>query len=397
MEFDKDTMAQLEGSFKGIVDQVMEEKLAKAIDPLVAAQVKAVVEKMRIERTLTGKDYLNEEQKKAFVTQCKEIANGEYRVKANEGLIEQQDNRGGYLVAPEVANAIVRIAASVGVAMSQCMKWPMKSDELDIPAYRGSFLSGEYLGVDAAGSVTALTFSQAKLVVKRWQLAFVVGNDLLADASVDLADWLLALGGEALANQIDTQAFTGTGLPFVGLTASADVTVYNLGGSTTSGETTFASFTLDDASDMIASVEESMLDGAAFYFSRTVWSKIRMKKDTAGNYVVTQPNGAELLEIMTKNGGIRPAGMLLGFPVYTIRSLPANSATAVSTKFCIFGNLQAFAYGDKGDLRVAQFNSGSFGGKEIALADQTALVYKHRHALVLTLPAAFVVGKTSAS
>jgi hypothetical protein len=59
--------------------------------------------------------------------------------------------------------------------------------------------------------------------------------------------------------------------------------------------------------------------------------------------------------------------------------------------------MRAFAFGDKGEMRVGQFESGSFGGKEIALADQRGLVYKHRHALALTLPRAFVVGKTAAS
>ena len=37
----------------------------------------------------------------------------------------------------------------------------------------------------------------------------------------------------------------------------------------------------------------------------------------------------------------------------------------------IFGNMKACAFGDKGDMRVAQFHSGSFGGKEVALANQT--------------------------
>jgi hypothetical protein len=96
-------------------------------------------------------------------------------------------------------------------------------------------------------------------------------------------------------------------------------------------------------------------------------------------------------------GGARPVGEILGYPVFSVRHLPANSATAVSTKFGVFGNMKAMAYGDKGDLRVAQYTSGSFGGKEIALADQTGLVYKHRHALVNALPAAFVVAKTAAS
>jgi len=63
----------------------------------------------------------------------------------------------------------------------------------------------------------------------------------------------------------------------------------------------------------------------------------------------------------------------------------------------IFGNMKACAFGDKGDMRVAQFTSGSFGGKEVALANQTGIVYRHRHAFVVVLPKAFVVISTSAS
>jgi HK97 family phage major capsid protein len=396
METNEKFLTEIEDKFKNVVDAVMEEKLKSVVSPMVLDNVKSIVEKMRVDQALYGKDItgLSVEAKKNFVETAKALA---FRTKANEALIEETDNRGGLLVAVEVADAILRIAASVGLVLSQAQKWPMGTDELDIPSYRGAFLTGEYLGVDSAGTPTALTFNSAKLVAKRWQLAFVVGNDLLADASANLADWLLALAGESLANMIDKQAFTGTGAPFVGLTQDTAVTVYNLGGSTTSGSTTFASFTLDDASDMIAQVEESMLDGAAFYFERTVWAKVRMKKDTAGNYVVSQASGSELVEIMSKNGGVKPAGMLLGYPVYTCRHLPANSATAVSTKFCVFGNLKAFAFGNRGDMKIAQYNSGSFGGKEIALADQTGLVYKQRHGLVNALPASFVVGRTSAS
>ena len=59
--------------------------------------------------------------------------------------------------------------------------------------------------------------------------------------------------------------------------------------------------------------------------------------------------------------------------------------------------MKATAFGDKGEMEVAQFESGSFGGKEVALADQRGIVYRHRHAFTIVLPQAFVVVKTSAS
>jgi HK97 family phage major capsid protein len=241
-----------------------------------------------------------------------------------------------------------------------------------------------------------VTFQQARLIVKKWQLAFVVANDLLIDANVNVADWLLALGGEALANRIDKEGLAGIGTPFTGILNHPDVTALTL----PSGENTFEEYrVMEDSSDVIAQVEESVLDGSGFYMNRTVWAKLRVQKDGAGNYILPQA-GAPSQAVLSNNptgGGVKIAGEILGFPVFTSRHLPGVGASAASTNFIIFGNMKALAYGDKGELRVAQHQSGSFGGKEIALADQTGVVYKHRHALALTLPAAFVAVKTAAS
>jgi HK97 family phage major capsid protein len=402
-------------------NEVMKEQLVPMIGAETALQVKAIVDKLDLQRKTHGHDMtgLTKKMKTDFVEIVKATVFKDFTIdtKANEALIEEQDNRGGYLVSREIADAIMRIAASVGTILSQAAKWDMKTDELGVPNYTGSFLKGAYLGVDSSGAVTGLTFGQAQLIAKKWQLAFVVGNDLLADASVNVADWLLALGGEALANMIDYQGFVGganTGDPFLGIlnypsTATVDetgtkVTSYVL----PSTMTTFSKYAvMDDSSQMIGSLEESVLDGAGFYMNRTTWAKLRVQKDTAGNYILpysgwAKPNAA--MESNVGGGPIRPAGEILGYPVYTNRHLPAVGASSVngfsdaaSNPFIVFGNMGAFAFGDKGEMRVAQFESGSFGGKEIALADQRGLVYKHRHALTLTLPRAMVVGKTAAS
>lgn len=402
-------------------DETMKEKLLPLIGSEVASSVQKTVATLRLQRENTGHDMtgLSEKTKKDFANVVKASVFKEFAIdtKANEALIEEQDNRGGYLVSREIADAIMRIAASVGTIMSQAAKWNMTSDELAVPNYTGSFLKGAYLGVDLPGTVTGLTFGQAQLIAKKWQLAFVVGNDLLADASVNVADWLLALGGEALANEIDYQGFIGgasSGDPFLGiLNYPSTTTVDETGTKVTSyvlptGSTTFAKFGLmTDSSAMIGDLEESLLPGAAFYMHRTVWAKIRSQTDTAGNYILpfaglAKPEAA--VENHPGGGPIKPAGEILGYPVYTNRWLPAVGASNVngfsdtaSNPFVIFGNMRAFAFGDKGEMRVGQFESGSFGGKEIALADQRGLVYKHRHALTLTLPRAMVVGKTAAS
>ncbi|GIW70328.1 MAG: hypothetical protein KatS3mg101_1075 [Patescibacteria group bacterium] len=385
---------ELEGKLENVIDSVLEKRLGEAVSPVVAAETRKIVNQMRVERALFGYDRsgLTDEQKIEFAKQVRSAPLAGISTKANEALIEEQDNRGGYLVSKEVANAIVRIAASVGLVLSQATKWPLKTDELNIPAYNGAFLEGEYLGVDTAGSVTGINFSSASLIAKKWQLAFVVGNDLLQDASVELADWLLALGAEALANRIDKEAFVGSGSPFTGILNHPNVTVQTQG----SGETEFYYFDIIKASDAIGNVEESVLEGAAFYFNRTVWAKIRSQLITAG-FSALDTQVPAFQQYAQNVGGPKPVGSLLGYPVYTTRHLPDITQSGPSTKFAVFGNLKAIAYGDKGELRVGQFTSGSFGGKEVALADQTGIVFKHRHGLVLTLPAAFVVIKTAAA
>lgn len=387
----------------------MEKSLVPAMEEISVKNARSIVEAAMVERAVKGRDIsgMTSDQKVAFAKQVQSVFRGNregaLRVKANEALIEEQDNRGGYLVEPEVAAAILRIAASVGTILKQAQKWPMKTDELGIPNYTGSFLTGSYVGVDLPGTVTGLTFGQAVLIARKWQLAFTVGNDLLADASVQLADWLMAMAGEALANMIDQQGFVGGGTvagtnyagPFVGIMNTANVNTYTLAAT----NTTYAKFNVvTDTANVVATLEESILDGAAWYMHRTVWASLRSQlASTSGLPYLAFGQNAQL-EHDPLGGPILKAGDMGGFPVYTNRWLPATTvASQAGTPFIIFGNLKACAFGDKGDLRVAQFESGSFGGKEIALADQRGIVYKHRHAFVVVLPKAFTVVYTAAS
>ena len=400
------TEAQIKAAIAAGFDEAMAKKLEPMIGAIATEKAKAIVASMKLERALSGSDVsgLSDGTKKAFVDVARSVGFKKMDIdtKANEALIGEQDNRGGYLVSSEVAAAIMRIAASVGTILSQSMKWPMKTDELAIPNYTGAFLTGSYIGVDVAGTVTGLTFGQAILLAKKWQLAFTVGNDLLADASVNLADWLLALAGEALANMIDQQGFVGQGAPFVGILNNANCQSYYLGGSSTSGKTSFGSFdVITDPSNMIGMLEESVLDGAAFYMHRTVWAFIRAQKGTDGLPILMFGGLASpaTLSMNPTGGPVKPAGAIMGFPVYTNRWLPQKGSAldTTSSPFVIFGNMKATAFGDKGEMEVAQFESGSFGGKEVALADQRGIVYRHRHAWSIVLPQAFVVAETSAS
>ena len=426
---EKDILKLKEALTSGVYD-MLQEKLEPVIGTIASAKVREIVGQLQAQRSVFGHDVTNlsAKTKKDFVRAASYIANkmpeallAEINTKANEALVVDQDNRGGYLVSQEVADAILRIAASVGTVISQASHWTMTKDELAIPNYTGSFLTGSFVGIDQAGTIQGLAFGQAVLAVKKWQLAFAVGNDLLQDENVNLAEWLLAIAGESLANMVDQQGFAGSsGLtlngsvvngPFVGLLALATSTtiaesgqasyLYYQGNSSTSGKTAISNYdVVSDSNNAISSLEESILDNAAFYFHRTVWGQIRSQKDTAGNYVLPYAGWVpdqDVLEQIVGGGPVRPAGKMGGRDVFTNRWLPALSATAASLVFGICGNMEAMAFGDRGDMSVEVFTSGAFGGKEIALADQRGIVYRKRFALVPVLPRAFTQISTSAS
>lgn len=396
---DEKTIKELfRSELKGVIDEALEKNIAEIAGKEVSQQIKTIVAKMRLDRATYGKDAsgLSDEQKLDFAKDLKALAKGTLGVTQKAAMLESTDDAGGFLVPAEVYDGIMRVAASAGIVARDAMTFTMGSDELNIPRYQGSDLTGQYLGEDVEGSETTVTFTDAKLVAKTWMVLLRVGNTLISDTKVNIVDWLIALVAEGLAVRMDQEGFRGgvlAGSPFVGFMSSPDVTVYSMPNGVS--KTTFASFDLDEASEMIAQMPESLLGGAAFYFNRTVWSKIRAKKDTAGNYVMGF-NG--VIANQFRKEGIQQAGELWGFPVYTTDQLPLNSATAVSTKFCVFANMQKGLFvGDKGTLEIAKSTDATVGGKNVFAANQTAIRFIHRHGISIGLPSAVIVGRTAAS
>jgi len=384
-------------AIKATVNEALEKDLKSVVGEHAAKTARNIVEQMAIERAAHGYDRtgMTEVQKANFTEGVKALMG--MRTKANEEMIADIGTRGGYLLPTEVASAIQRISFSVGVAFAGVTKWTMSTETLSIPAYTGAALTGAYLGVNTVGALTAVTFKEALLTSKTWQLAFAVGNKLLKLSPVALADWLLALAGEARANMIDLQVFAGTGAPFMGILNNPDVTAYTLA----SGATGFDNFNIvEDVSNMAALLEEELLPGAGLFVNRTNWAKYRIQKDDAGQYLIgagglTAAGMSALLRNDPKSpAGPRPAGYVEDYPVWCVRHLPAFSASAAATKFAIFGNLECASFGQsEGGMSMEQHTSGNFG-KEIALANQTGFVMKEDHATVVHLPAGFVVAAT---
>lgn len=380
----------LKAEFKNIVDESIKANLEEIVGKEVADRVEDTLKKYRHDVKINGTS-LSDETKMAFAKDVLAIARGE-----KSAYLGSNEATGGYLLPTEVHAEIIRIAATTGIIVRDARRWPMSEQSLEIPRYTGSVMQGEYQGEDEEGDETQNDLGEAVLAAKYWQLIIRAGNRLLKDANVNLADWFLAMAAEGLAYRIDREGFVGgtfAGSPFVGLLQSPDVTVHTM----TTGKTGFNSFDVVEASDVIALIPTAAVSGGAFYFHRTVWAKLKGKKDgTSGLYEFSQQN-SNLLRFYKENG-INPVGMIEEYPVFTTDVLPAYSASAVSTKFGVFANMGlALAWGDKGPMEVAKSTEATVGGKSLFRANQTAFRFSHEHAISVALPAAAVVIKTAAS
>jgi HK97 family phage major capsid protein len=380
---------ELKAEFKATIDEAIKKNLAEIVGKEVSDKVQGIVSKMRLDRAFTGRDAsgLDDETKAQFAKDIRSIARGE-----KAAYLENSDQTGGYLVPKDVYAGIIRIAATTGLIARDARRWEMNSDELEIPRYTGAVMQGDYLGEDSEANETQNDLGVARLYAKTWVAIFRIGNTLLADANTSMADWLMAMAAEGLAYRLDREGFQGgtfAGSPFVGLLESGDVTVQTMA----TGNTGFDKVSLPEASDAIAALPTAALGGAAFYFHRSVWGKLRARS-TNGVFEYGQSN----LASYKKDDGIQPSGEILGYPVYTTDVLPAFASSGVSTKFGVFGNLNlALAWGDRGPMEIAKSTDATVGGKSLFRANQTAFRFTHRHAISIALPAAAVVLKTAAS
>jgi len=315
------------------------------------------------------------DQKKAAMDKMVEFVRS-----LSKGLTEGTDSAGGYLVPEEFRAEVLRIAKDVGYAMRLATQIPMKTDTMNIPSLASSVSVGWVTEGNAASESTP-TFGQVQLSAKKMMALTVISNELLEDAGVDVVNLLTTLFGEAIAEEIDKQVFTGSGSPFTGILNNSNVNITTMG----SGDTTYDKVDFDDLINVVASVDANAKKGAAWFMHPTVVAVIRKLKDSNGQYLWAPPVGGQ------------PA-TILGYPVYEIIDMPATSDSSQANKaFIAFGNLKYVYLGIKGDMSVDVLKEATIGSTNLGETDQRALRIKQRIGFAIALPDAFGVLKTAAS
>jgi HK97 family phage major capsid protein len=156
-----------------------------------------------------------------------------------------------------------------------------------------------------------------------------VREDTLADARSDIVGYLLSAMGEAAAQEIDNQAFNGTGslnsATFYGLLSS------RCGYSVVMAGTAFSGIAAGDLSSMIAKLDGLRKQGARFFMNGAVLHFIRTLADDNSRPI-----------FMDNYGSTVPA-TIFGYPYSEV--IKMTGTTASNTAFVAFGNMKYYAIG----------------------------------------------------
>jgi len=295
----------------------------------------------------------------------------EVNTKAN--LSSGDSTAGGFLVPEEFTNEILRLMPTYGVIRRECRIFPMKSDVKKIPKAGTTELTAQWVGEGGQIKSTDPNFGQALLSVRKLGAIPKVTSELLDDADADIISYLAMLIAEAFAKEEDSQGFSGSGSPFIG--------ILNGTGFPTSPHASGTGFITLSYQDLVTATGElydNALENAKFYFHRTMIAHIRGLITTAG---------APIFNATAKE--------VAGYPLVSAESLPGirhANAKVDATKYAIFGNLRrALALGDRKAITMKLSTEATVGADNLFEQDMVALRAIERIAQAVLIPSACVL------
>jgi HK97 family phage major capsid protein len=256
--------------------------------------------------------------------------------------VEGTNSAGGYLVPPEFYADVLFLLNQYGFARKYCAQIQMQSNVLNVSTLTGT-PSVNWVSEDTAITASKGTFGRLVLTAQKLAAIYPISNELLMDANVDVYNTILRIFVEVFGQQEDMQVFNGTGSPFTGILQTTGTTLTYLGASSTSGKTHFPDITLDDLINLVQSIGPAQQRGACLFVEQNTLTDLLKKKDSSSRYLwdLATSNDPNI------NGANGFNATNLQFHGYPVVSLPNgvlingySAATAPSTPFALFGNLQ---------------------------------------------------------
>ena len=225
-----------------------------------------------------------------------------------------------------IETEILAFARESSVLLQYGRVWPMTSEKQTFPS--------ETSAVSVAwGNTTSESEpgeTDVELEANELSAYSVVKNATLADARSDIVSWLTEAMAEAAGQELDNQAFNGTGTPFYGILGASGA-----GYSVTLTGTAFQDVTFTALSEMISKLDGLKKQGARFWMSGGVFHWVRSLKDDQNRPIFVDTVGAP------------QSGTILGYPYTEVIKCPTT--TGSNTAFIAFGNLRYYAVGNRLD------------------------------------------------
>jgi len=282
--------------------------------------------------------------------------------KVFRALNEGTSAEGGYLVPTPLATEIWRTLPDLAVMRRIARIIPMTSKTLDLntlAARPTAYWTSEY----AQKTTSSAEFGRVQLSVNDLVCLIAVTDQLVADANINIVQYIVELFTEAIAAEEDKAFFTGsgTGRP-KGITQE-----------TLSSTAVGATFNFDDLLNLIYLVPSSVRTrgrGTAFVAHANVIKKLRAIKDSQNRYIweqstqVGQPN------------------RIYGYPIYEQNDLPQSEL--------YFGDWKYYIIGDRQQITVETTREGGDAWRRNAI--EIKAVERVDGKAVLTTPFAKATG-----
>lgn len=253
---------------------------------------------------------------------------------------------GGYLVPPQLLNAIIDLREQYGVFRQNVRVISMSSDNVMVPRRTGG-LTAYFVGENAEITASEKSWDQVQLTAKKLGALVKYSSEIAEDAVINLASDLASEIAYAFALKEDQCGFNGDGTSTYGGIRGVTVKINdgNHAGSiftAASGNTAFSTLDLVDFHGVTGLLPQYAKNRARWYCSSVAWSEAmeRLMYAGGGNTV------------STIGGGSGPS--FLGYPVVISQVLNSVSAADTSAIKLLFGDLSmAAAMGDRRSIEIA--------------------------------------------
>lgn len=273
-----------------------------------------------------------------FVEDIKSLARTGMAKSRIKALSEGDDTAGGFLVPEEFQAEVVRYATESAVIRPRARVFSMARDILSLPKLEQAG-EGNFGGVDlywteeaALKVATEPVFGKITLQVKKLIGLVPTSDELLADSSVNLANYLVSLFGEAIGYEEDYRFINGTGV-------GQPLGIINTTGINLVARNTSARILVDDIVDM--------------------YTNHPAHADANATWLVTKAGMGQLLQLgYESTGGITMfmtnlrdsiAPTIFGHPIVLTEKLPTLGLKGD----IILADLRQYYIGDRGGLEVA--------------------------------------------